>query len=298
MKMSLAWLSGSKSCRTVIVIDGKDLAYASISSQGYIILSWKTKFQKRSIELGKSTEIYAVLKKDNDARVNNDAQFYAACAHEEVVRKKIALSYEGACLIMCQLPTDIHGTILENEFNLSIPARNKFLSMAPTGAFEHYAACAHENDQVLRNNFSLTTRFLLSTEQTALMRRMIFNDINGNGETKYVTFQKQPATAIHCTFLNADEKKLLTTLPQEFIDTDNQNPMQHVLEKLMICEHPSVSSKIVKTPVALFLHQLSVDTKSVNDLSTFFKSWYGISWSMQAGGVLLSMVLPSKTYIP
>ena len=88
------------------------------------------------------------------------------------------LSYEGACLIMCQLPM-IYGTILENEFNLSIPARNKFLSMAPTGAFEHYAACAHENDQVLRNNFSLATRFLLSTEQTTLMRRMIFNEING-----------------------------------------------------------------------------------------------------------------------
>ena len=35
-----------------------------------------------------------------------------------------------------------------------------------------------------------------------------------------------------------------------------RNPIQHVLEKLMICEHPSMMGKIVKTPLSAFLYQM------------------------------------------
>ena len=162
--------------------------------------------------------------------------------------KDETLKSKQALLMFCFLPWCAQEIVLHDIGISTKETINKAVAMSVAGLFELHAECVHEPIDHLAE-LPFEARFMCSKEQLYAMRQIIFNQlIPSQDEKKFYDLAKDEYVP-KLYELTVQEKELIITLPQQFMDNAT------FCHDVVVAEKQNAVKQSCKAGVALLLNQ-------------------------------------------
>ncbi len=192
----------------------------------------------------------------------------------------LSLDRRKALLIFVAVPYVAQSIILTHmDFKTPI-AQESFFSKPLYEALEWHAEFYNNRGLYITD---INTYLHLNFDQLQCINSVVSNYLRKRDPSKYVDEDEQKPLNYYA-FATQAQKQLLLTLPQEFTQESEAN--MH-LTGLTIAEKPSIFSKIINTPLAVFFRSTQINN-ALNFKQLFFSRFSIISGLMLAsyGGLI------------